>query len=209
MRPCQLVPDSLLRVRPLTTSRPRQAWWSLRLRALHLPRLALQRTVSLQVVTSVSTRKQLIALPGDAFYVVKMNDTCASIVKSFGNFTLTQFYTWNPAIGTDCKHLDVGKEFTRYSSPWLRSRTDTLIEDAVCIGVPGASTPTSSGATSTATGTTPSPLMPSTVAYCTKYYYVADGDTCESIEAAYDITKAQVRAQKQTATVSFIKLTRH
>jgi hypothetical protein len=48
-------------------------------------------------------------LPGDALYVVKTNDTYASIVKVYGNFTLTQFYTWNPAVGTSCKYLDIGK----------------------------------------------------------------------------------------------------
>ncbi|KAJ5946736.1 hypothetical protein N7454_003575 [Penicillium verhagenii] len=127
-------------------------------------------------VVATSTRVALptqsgIAKNCDAYYMVKGNDTCASIVKTFGNFTLTQFYTWNPAIGTDCKHLDV--------------------DDDVCVGVPGASTPTSSGATSTATSTTPSPLMPDTVADCTKYYYVVDEDTCESIEKAHNITAAQ------------------
>lgn len=70
--------------------------------------------------------------------------------------------------------------------------THTVLDDAVCVGVPGSSTPTSSGATSTATGTTPSPLMPNTVADCTKYYYVVDQDTCQSIEKAYNITAAQV-----------------
>ncbi|GKZ34453.1 hypothetical protein AbraIFM66950_004728 [Aspergillus brasiliensis] len=135
-----------------------------------------EATSSSAVVTptqSAAPTQSGIAKNCDAYYVVKTNDTCASIVQEFGNFTLTQFYTWNPAIGTSCKYLDV--------------------DDAVCIGVPGASTPTptSSGATSTATNTTPSPLMPSTVADCTKYYYVVDGDTCETIEAAYDITAAQ------------------
>ncbi|KAL4962768.1 uncharacterized protein BDV14DRAFT_210410 [Aspergillus stella-maris] len=133
-------------------------------------------TSSSAVVTptkSAAPTQSGIAKNCDAYYVVKTNDTCASIVKEFGNFTLTQFYTWNPATGTSCKHLDV--------------------DDAVCIGIPGASTPTptSSGATSTATNPTPSPLMPSTVTDCTKYYYVVDGDTCESIEAAHDITAAQ------------------
>ncbi|KAJ5715266.1 uncharacterized protein N7483_012447 [Penicillium malachiteum] len=86
----------------------------------------------------------------------------ADIVSNFGNFTLTQFYTWNPAIGTNCKHLDV--------------------DDAACIGVPGASTVTATSAaasTTTTTNAAPSPLMPDT------------DDTCDSIEEAYSITSDQ------------------
>ncbi|KAJ5949230.1 hypothetical protein N7454_000814 [Penicillium verhagenii] len=131
---------------------------------------------SVPVLKSLS-RRRLTVLSGNAFYLTTLNDTCASIVKDFGNFTLAQFYSWNPAISTSCKYLDVG--------------------DDVCIGVPGASTstPTSSGATSTTASTTPSPLMPSTIASCTKYYYFVDNDTWESIETAYDITAAQIPPQ--------------
>lgn len=32
----------------------------------------------------------------DAYYSVEKGDYCAGIVSKFGNFTLTQFYTWNP-----------------------------------------------------------------------------------------------------------------
>ncbi|KAJ5701325.1 hypothetical protein N7488_008873 [Penicillium malachiteum] len=100
----------------------------------------------------------------DAFYVVKTNDTCADIVSSFGNFTLTQSYTWNPAI-----------------------------DGSVCIGVPGASsiTTTATASTTSSSTATPSPLMPDTVADCTKYYYIVKDNTCDSIEEAYSITSDQ------------------
>ncbi|KAJ5864836.1 uncharacterized protein N7529_006752 [Penicillium soppii] len=134
-----------------------------------------QATASSTTATSTKSSPPTqsgIANNCDALYVVKTNDTCASIVKVYGNFTLTQFYTWNPAVGTSCKYLDAG--------------------DAVCVGVPSTSaTPTSSGATSTATSTKPSPVMPSTAADCTKYYYVVENDSCESIETAHDITAAE------------------
>ncbi|KAF7183838.1 hypothetical protein CNMCM7691_004260 [Aspergillus felis] len=121
--------------------------------------------------SSVSVPEQTgIPTNCDAYYVVQANDTCAGIVSAFGNFTLTQFYSWNPAVGSSCFNL--------------------LIGYAVCIGVSGgpSATPTT---TSTASSSIPSPLMPSTVADCTEYYYVVSGDTCASIEAAYGITAAQ------------------
>ncbi|GLA57787.1 hypothetical protein AtubIFM55763_003048 [Aspergillus tubingensis] len=38
----------------------------------------------------------------DAFYYVKMGDSCRAIVDSYGNFKLNQFYSWNPAVKSDC-----------------------------------------------------------------------------------------------------------
>ncbi|EME82053.1 uncharacterized protein MYCFIDRAFT_86673 [Pseudocercospora fijiensis CIRAD86] len=40
-----------------------------------------------------------------AFYTVQPSDTCLSIGKVFNNFTLTQFYKWNPSIGQTCSGL--------------------------------------------------------------------------------------------------------
>ncbi|KAJ5719736.1 hypothetical protein N7493_007314 [Penicillium malachiteum] len=150
--------------------------------------------VSPSATTTSPPTQSGIASNCDAFYVVKTNDTCANIVSSFGNFTLTQFYTWNPAIGTDCKHLDVGKSIGQLMAPsGEKMPAYGFTDDAVCIGVPGASsiTTTATASTTSSTSATPSPLMPDTVADCTKYYYVVKGDTCDSIEEAYGITSDQ------------------
>lgn len=34
----------------------------------------------------------------DAYYFVEAGDYCSAIVSKFGNFTLSQFYTWNPYV---------------------------------------------------------------------------------------------------------------
>jgi hypothetical protein len=34
----------------------------------------------------------------NAFYQVGMGDYCYAIVETFGNFTLDQFYKWNPYV---------------------------------------------------------------------------------------------------------------
>ncbi|KAH8698612.1 hypothetical protein BGW36DRAFT_148853 [Talaromyces proteolyticus] len=44
----------------------------------------------------------------DAFYFVESGDYCAAIVSKFGNFTLDQFYIWNPAVKSDCSNLLAG-----------------------------------------------------------------------------------------------------
>lgn len=53
--------------------------------------------------------KSILRFIGDAFYVVKSNDTCQGIVTDFGNFTLDQFYGWNPAVRSSCSHLETSE----------------------------------------------------------------------------------------------------
>ncbi|MCJ1384752.1 hypothetical protein MMC17_007870 [Xylographa soralifera] len=129
-----------------------------------------------------------IAANCDAFYTVQSGDSCSAITDKFANFTLAQFYSWNPAVGSSCQYLDLGY--------------------AVCIGVPGvtaSSTATSAPATSSTAGltttssttmapsaTVPSPLEPSTDPQCTQYHQVVSGDGCYAIEQTYGITAAQV-----------------
>ncbi|KAK3379624.1 hypothetical protein B0T24DRAFT_675386 [Lasiosphaeria ovina] len=46
-----------------------------------------------------------VAANCDAWYVVQANDNCQAIVAKFGNFTLAQFYSWNPAVGSSYSYL--------------------------------------------------------------------------------------------------------
>ncbi|KAI1643213.1 uncharacterized protein F4817DRAFT_368736, partial [Daldinia loculata] len=49
-----------------------------------------------------------IASNCNAYYKAVSGDTCQKIVEYFGNFTLTDFYNWNPAVGLDCSQLFLG-----------------------------------------------------------------------------------------------------
>jgi hypothetical protein len=49
--------------------------------------------------------------------------------------------------------------------------------------------------------------MPSTAADCTKYYYVVENDSCESIETAHDIIAAEVLWLKISAIIGHRQLT--
>lgn len=64
----------------------------------------------------------------------------------------------------------------------------------VCVGVPGAVTTPPATPTPTPTPTGPQPQMPGIATNCKKYYKVASGNTCETIQAAKGITLAQIRA---------------
>ncbi|PLB40799.1 LysM peptidoglycan-binding domain-containing protein [Aspergillus candidus] len=93
----------------------------------------------------------------NSFYQVKTGDTCIGIQTHFHNFTLNEFYKWNPAIGTNCQVLLAGYY--------------------VCVGTAPAPTPDPP--------TTPSPTQPGIAAPCSKYYAAVSGDTCIGITTQY------------------------
>lgn len=88
------------------------------------------------------------------FYKVQSGDTCQIIVDKYGTFTLSDFYSWNAAVGLDCHSLWAGYY--------------------VCVAVPGSPTtkPPPSG---------PSPTQAGIIQSCNKYYQAASGDTCQGI----------------------------
>ncbi|KAM6540447.1 hypothetical protein FALCPG4_002159 [Fusarium falciforme] len=108
----------------------------------------------------------------NAFYkTIKDVDTCDGIVTKYGTFTLEQFLSWNPALGSDCKTLWGGTYY--------------------CVGVPGTPTArptstTSTRATTTGTGVVkPSPTQSGLIDTCVRFYEAVQGDTCDTIVAAH------------------------
>lgn len=53
---------------------------------------------------SVSAGCVCTVRPSDctALYTVQSGDTCTAIAESFGNFTVSQLYQWNPDVGRSC-----------------------------------------------------------------------------------------------------------
>lgn len=100
-------------------------------------------------------------------------DSCASIIEKFGTFTLSQFQTWNPAVGKNCAGLFLGYYY--------------------CIAVPG--TPNTRISVTPASTPTPKvlgpqPQQPGTSKKCTRYYLVKAGDSCFDIEQNQKISAA-------------------
>ncbi|GLA39977.1 hypothetical protein AnigIFM63309_007581 [Aspergillus niger] len=112
----------------------------------------------------------------DAFYYVEAGDSCWEIVNSYGNFTLSQFYSWNPAVKSDCSGLQP--------------------DFYVCIGVAGSTTVVSQTTLPATTTLQQLPLLGLTClsrqeSHLTpgnKYYYVQHGDTCSDIATNHDIS---------------------
>ncbi|KAL5358870.1 LysM domain protein [Aspergillus floccosus] len=104
----------------------------------------------------------------NALHLVESGDYCQGIQTSFGNFTLSQFYSWNPSVKSDCTGLQAGYY--------------------VCIGVGGSTAPTTTTTTAaTTTSATNMPQQTGIASTCNKYHLVSDGDTCDVIVAKYGI----------------------
>ncbi|KAL4877580.1 hypothetical protein BJY04DRAFT_230540 [Aspergillus karnatakaensis] len=113
----------------------------------------------------------------DAYYFVEKGDYCQEIVDSFGNFTLPQFYSWNPAIGDSYKGLQAGYY--------------------VCVGVAGSSSPSVTTAITTSAPTATNiqqPQQPGLTSSCNDYYFVESGDTCAEIASSNSITLSKFYA---------------
>lgn len=126
------------------------------------------------VVTPTPTQTGMAA-NCNTFYFVQSGDGCAAIASKFG-ISLANFYSWNPAVKTDCSAL--------WASVY------------VCVGLIG-STPTTTLTTSTTKTTagngvaTPTPTQPLMVGNCDAFHLVASGDTCYDVSAKAGITLTQ------------------
>ncbi|EKG20364.1 hypothetical protein MPH_02289 [Macrophomina phaseolina MS6] len=124
-------------------------------------------------------------IPSDctAKYTVQPDDTCVSIAESFGNFTVTQLYKWNPSMGRSCFGLQAYVP--------------------VCINTPWYTfTPPVQPAAGThyTPDQTPVPLMPNTISTCSDYELVGAGTRVDQLTAENGITQEQFEAWNGNAT---------
>ncbi|KAI2765953.1 hypothetical protein CBS147339_6385 [Penicillium roqueforti] len=117
----------------------------------------------------------------DEFYLVVSGDDCATIASDY-DISLTNFYAWNPAVGSTCASL------------W--------VDDYVCVGVAASSssavvttarattfvTTTVTSGSSSAPSATPSPIESGMVDNCDAYHLVISGDECATIASDAGIT---------------------
>ncbi|KAB5545791.1 LysM domain-containing protein [Coniochaeta sp. 2T2.1] len=119
-------------------------------------------------ITTTTKPATTTAPTSQKFYQVSAGDTCATIVSKYGSFSLSDFYSWNPAVGTDCSALWGGYY--------------------VCVGVPGTpSTPTAKPTTTTKTAAPaePTPTQTGIVSTCNVWYQAKSGDFCQGIVDRY------------------------
>ncbi|GJD02511.1 lysM domain-containing protein [Colletotrichum higginsianum] len=119
--------------------------------------------------TPTPTQQGMVNGCGD-FYKVQPGDGCWAIADANG-VPLESFYSWNPAVKTDCTGL----------------QADVF----VCVGLRVAGTPQPTAAATTTTaagaGATPSPIQDGMVANCVAFYLVRSGDGCWAISDAKGI----------------------
>ncbi|ORY12851.1 hypothetical protein BCR34DRAFT_600334 [Clohesyomyces aquaticus] len=122
----------------------------------------------------------------NAFYLVKSGDFCQKIVNTYKNFTLDDFYTWNPDVPTpkrDCSNL--------LANYYVCVGTDSTMPTTTTTTASPTTTTTTSTATSTSTPggcpSPPSPIQPGItfINCCSKFYFVERGDTCVAIEKKF------------------------
>ncbi|KAH8600903.1 hypothetical protein B0O99DRAFT_589778 [Bisporella sp. PMI_857] len=123
--------------------------------------------------TSNSAGSVCIDRPSDctATYLVQSGDTCQAIGAKFSNFTLSQFYYWNPDIGQTCFGLQAYVPVC-INTPWytfvppVQAATGTVV-DASAV---------------------PVPIMGGIVGNCTTYEFVGSGLRVDAIVAQNGIT---------------------
>ncbi|GAB1211410.1 hypothetical protein ATERTT37_000524 [Aspergillus terreus] len=105
---------------------------------------------------------------GDEWFYVVNGTSCQDVLDKY-SLSISQFYSWNPAVGPTCTNL------------WL--------ETYVCVGTSASATitPTKSTLTTSATPTAsstsdvPSPHQSGIASDCVQYYMAQSGDSCWSI----------------------------
>ncbi|PYH91868.1 LysM domain protein [Aspergillus ellipticus CBS 707.79] len=110
----------------------------------------------------------------DEYYYVEKGDTCYNIQNSYMDFTLDEFYTWNPSISSGCSGLQP--------------------DYYVCVGVAGSTTTATATTTASSSSASDEPQQTGLVANCDNYYYVEKGDSCSAILTEFDITMADFYA---------------
>jgi LysM repeat protein len=106
----------------------------------------------------------------NAFHLVVSGDQCNTIVAEAG-ISLAQFYDWNPAVGNSCAQL--------------------YLDNYVCIGVAGQTSPTPSKALSAIGIATPTPYQAGLTAHCGRFHLVVSGDYCAAVAEAAGISLDQ------------------
>lgn len=110
------------------------------------------------------------------FHKVVSGDSCPDLASK-NSISLDNFYSWNPAVGSDCRTLIVGYH--------------------VCVGIVGGAPPTTTMSTTTRPGNgvnTPSPIQTGMVGNCNKFHKVVSGDGCQPIATKYGVSLANFYA---------------
>ncbi|UKZ79306.1 hypothetical protein TrVFT333_007056 [Trichoderma virens FT-333] len=146
------------------------------------------QTTPTNKVTTPQPIQTGMATSCNKFHFVESGNTCFDIAKKY-NVPLATFYSWNPAVGSSCKALNVGYHVC------VDASGSTPPKETTSPAKP-TTTPAKAPTTTSSAGSgiaTPSPFQPGMVTGCKKFYLVKSGETCAFI------------AENQGTTVDNIK----
>ncbi|TVY81775.1 LysM domain-containing protein [Lachnellula suecica] len=134
----------------------------------------LERRDNCTTYSSVSAGTVCYHTPSDcsATYLVQSGDTCQSIAAIYNNFTLSQFYYWNPDVGQTCFGLQAYVPVC-IDTPWYTFVPPVQAADG----------------TVEAASAVPVPIMPSITSNCTKFELAGGGYRVDTIVAQNNITE--------------------
>lgn len=137
---------------------------------------------------SVSAGCVCTVRPSDcsAFYTVESGDTCLSIAKSFSNFTVTQFYKWNPSIGQTCFGLQAYVPVC-INTPWYQF-TPPVQPDFGTHYTPDQ---------------TPVPVMPNIISSCQEYELIEPGKRVDTLAAENGFEESQFAEWNGNSTTAW------
>ncbi|KXS93848.1 hypothetical protein AC578_10456, partial [Pseudocercospora eumusae] len=121
-----------------------------------------------------------------AFYTVQPSDTCLSIGKSFNNFTITQFYKWNPSIGQTCFGLQAYVPVC-INTPWYQF-TPPVQPDFGTHYTPDQ---------------TPVPIMPNIISSCQSFELVEPGKRVDALAAENGFDESKFPEWNGNATTAW------
>ncbi|CZR55671.1 uncharacterized protein PAC_05559 [Phialocephala subalpina] len=132
---------------------------------------ALTSLNGLDLGCSYLSKGETLCLPTTCdVYLVKTNDTCASIINNLSSEIVTaELASWNANINSQCSNLA------------------TLVGTYICISPPGSALPLYLAPATTAVSVPTNAVGTSNVD-CGHWYTIVVNDTCESVEAAFGIS---------------------
>ncbi|KAJ5131496.1 uncharacterized protein N7515_007535 [Penicillium bovifimosum] len=119
-------------------------------------------------------------------------DTCETFADSWG-ITVNDLTSINP--GLDCANFNVEAEYcvsgkASDDEPTTTTTTTKAVETATAVTT-SSSNKTTQTATATSSASDHEPTQPGLAKNCDKFHMVADGDSCDIIEASAGITHSQ------------------
>ncbi|KAJ4302167.1 hypothetical protein N0V88_002303 [Collariella sp. IMI 366227] len=115
--------------------------------------------------------------------------TCSTLLEEFGA-TLADFTRWNPSVsGSECAGLAAGRSYCVEAFDEPTPGTPTTLTSVI---VPSTTTKPGNGVS------TPTPTQPGMVDNCSKFFFVADGMSCETVLSENKISVKELFAWNPT-----------